>query len=337
VLSRRRKMLLDMCEGIELEMRDALGEELVHVGIKLLKRALAYGPLARDPEWFNDDENFAYVMQQTLYLQHGLVTEVNRLNRDAPELNFRNWSMSGPSRVLILSGWVCSRSASAESALLSIDLREAQISPSEAEQLAELMLRQPRLTSLDVRSNESMGQEGAKALARFMEETCKATNVLHVPRSLCGVTPSKSTLEVPRDLEPVELRVICAELSSHIFSEGITTAMGGATKAKSAVLNRRGASAASEWQPLIWAAKENHVQIVSILLDLGADINQQQPNTTSLSMFSALHWAAAKGHDEMAKMLVERGINKNLRDKHNNTALMLAEKKLNKAIVEMLS
>jgi ankyrin repeat protein len=113
--------------------------------------------------------------------------------------------------------------------------------------------------------------------------------------------------------------------------------MGGATKAKSAVLNRRGASAASEWQPLIWAAKENHVQIVSILLDLGADINQQQPNTTSLSMFSALHWAAAKGHDEMAKMLVERGINKNLRDKHNNTALMLAEKKLNKAIVEMLS
>ena len=33
VLSRRRKMLLDMAEGIELEMRDALGEDLVRLGI----------------------------------------------------------------------------------------------------------------------------------------------------------------------------------------------------------------------------------------------------------------------------------------------------------------
>ena len=49
-------------------MRDALGEDLVKLGIRLLRKALDYGPLARDPEWFNDDENFAYCMQQTLYL-----------------------------------------------------------------------------------------------------------------------------------------------------------------------------------------------------------------------------------------------------------------------------
>jgi hypothetical protein len=58
VLSRRRKMLLDMAAGIELEMRDSLGEELFKLGIRLLTKALQYGPLARDPEWFNDDENF---------------------------------------------------------------------------------------------------------------------------------------------------------------------------------------------------------------------------------------------------------------------------------------
>ena len=83
VLSRRRKMLLDMTSGIELEMRDSLGEDLVKIGIKLLKKALEYGPLARDPEWFNDDENFAHCMQQTLYLQHGIVHEIKNLNTDA--------------------------------------------------------------------------------------------------------------------------------------------------------------------------------------------------------------------------------------------------------------
>ena len=82
VLSRRRKMLLDMSEGIELEMRDALGEDLVKLGIRVLNKALAYGPLSKDPEWFNDDENFAHCMQQTLYLQHGITSEIKRLNSD---------------------------------------------------------------------------------------------------------------------------------------------------------------------------------------------------------------------------------------------------------------
>ena len=75
-------MLLDMSEGIELEMRDALGEDLVKLGIRVLNKALAYGPLSKDPEWFNDDENFAHCMQQTLYLQHGITSEIKRLNSD---------------------------------------------------------------------------------------------------------------------------------------------------------------------------------------------------------------------------------------------------------------
>ena len=105
VLSRRRKMLLDMTSGIELEMRDALGEDLVKVGIRILNKSLNYGPLAKDPDWFNDDENFAHVMQQTLYLQHGIVSEISRLAADNSHLSLRGWSMSGPSRMLLLSGW----------------------------------------------------------------------------------------------------------------------------------------------------------------------------------------------------------------------------------------
>ena len=42
VLSRRRKMLMDMVTGIELELRDHLGESHFNYGISILKRALAY-------------------------------------------------------------------------------------------------------------------------------------------------------------------------------------------------------------------------------------------------------------------------------------------------------
>ena len=43
VLSRRRKMLLDMVSGIELELRDHLGDHLIHFGIAVLNKALRYG------------------------------------------------------------------------------------------------------------------------------------------------------------------------------------------------------------------------------------------------------------------------------------------------------
>ena len=73
-----------------------------------------------------------------------------------------------------------------------------------------------------------------------------------------------------------------------------------------------------------------------MLLDLKADINEQQPITTALSAQTALMYAAQKGHEEMTKYLLDRGADKKLRDKHNNTALMLAEKKQNREIIIML-
>ena len=211
VLSRRRKMLLDMTAGIELEMRDALGEGMVKFGIAVLKKALLYGPLSKDVEWFNDDENFALVMQQVLYLQHGIVSECSRLAADSPDLNLKGWTMTGPSRILLLAGWVYYRASNKSTggdAAMSIDLREANLTQSEAEQLAELLAKQERLTSVDVRSNESMGMAGAEALAKFLESG-KSDSVLHVPRSLCGVTPSNSNVSVPKSMQPVDLRIIC--------------------------------------------------------------------------------------------------------------------------------
>ena len=335
VLSRRRKMLLDMMAGIELEMRDSLGEDLVKLGIRLLKKALDYGPLARDPEWFNDDENFAHCMQQTLYLQHGIVSQMKTLATDTTAISFKGWKVRGPSRILLLAGWafdkITARRADAE-ASLAIDLREASLDASEAGQLAELLAANPRITSVDVRGNESMDLAGAQALCKFMGGLGRG--VTHVPRSLNGVTPSSSSLEVPKSPGPVELRLLCAELHSHIFSEGVSAGMG---NKKNTVLNRRGISAANEWQPFLWAVKENRLDIAECLLDeFGCDINEQQPITNSSNQSSALHLAANKGLDAMVTWLLKRGAKKDLKDKHNNTPLRLAESKGNKEIIIML-
>ena len=166
----------------------------------------------------------------------------------------------------------------------------------------------------------------ALRLPREFIESKKGVGV--VACSTMGVTPNSSSLEVPRTIEPCHQRLLIAELRTFVFAEGVSAGMGmGPRKDKPITLNRRGAFAANDWQPLLWAAKENHVDIAGALLDLGADINEQQPITSSSSKFSALHAASQKGNIEMVQLLLSRGIDKGLRDKHNNTALMLAEKK----------
>ena len=126
VLSRRRKMLMDMCEGINLELRDvannkpglgsAAQREMVgNFAVSLLDRCLRYGPLDKDRpvEWYNNDDNFADVMQQVLYLQKAINAEGTKLlaalDSNAPTLNFQKLQMGNRARVLLLAGWVRSR------------------------------------------------------------------------------------------------------------------------------------------------------------------------------------------------------------------------------------
>ena len=89
--------------------------------------------------------------------------------------------------------------------------------------------------------------------------------------------------------------------------------------------------------PLLWAAKENHLAIATKLIELGVDVNEQQPVTGQLSQrHSALHVAAQKGNLEMVDLLLAKGADRNLRDKHNNMALHLAEKKKHTDIIARL-
>ena len=139
-------------------------------------------------------------------------------------------------------------------------------------------------------------------------------------------------------LHPVDCRLLCAELRTFVWADGVAASMGLAPrKDRPATLNRRGAFAANEWQPLLWAAKENHLQIAKKLIELGVDVNEQQPATGQLSAkLSALHVAAQKGNVEMVDLLLAHGADRTLRDKHNNTALMLAEKKKHMEIIMRL-
>ena len=73
------------------------------------------------------------------------------------------------------------------------------------------------------------------------------------------------------------------------------------------------------------------------LLERAHDPNKQEPaQDKGTSGYAPHHWAAQKGHLEVLQLLLLHGANKNLKDKHGNTAQALAEKKGLKEIVALL-
>jgi ankyrin repeat protein len=70
---------------------------------------------------------------------------------------------------------------------------------------------------------------------------------------------------------------------------------------------------------LIWAASQNHYQIVKMLLDAHADPNQQD----HLGL-TALMEAARSGHTQIVQILLDAHANPDLQSKKGYTALMLA-------------
>ena len=328
-------MLMDMANGIELELREALSETVYPLARKILKKALEYGAYSNPPEWFNNDDNFAKVMQETLYLQRTLINEIQHLKAaiDKSELILKNWKARGPARIMLLAGWIHAR-ASVEHVF--IDLRESELSPDDAEQLARLMTTSAKLTSVDVRGNDSIGERGANALVNFMA-AAKVRTANSVPRSLNGVTHNRSHLQIPKQISIVDCRLLCAELESNVFAEGVSAGMGAKGAKGTATLNRRGGSASDSWQPLLWAAKDNNMVVAEMLIAKGHDVNKQESmQDKGLSGYAPLHWAAHKGHAKMVDLLLAQGANPTLLDKHSNTPKMLAEKKGEAEVVAIL-
>ena len=83
--------------------------------------------------------------------------------------------------------------------------------------------------------------------------------------------------------------------------------------------------------PLMFAVQESHIDAVNYLLDQGADVNLQQE-----SGYTALHFAAAKGYFNALKRLVKNGADVKARDKNNRTPLMLACESVNKKAIDSI-
>ena len=72
--------------------------------------------------------------------------------------------------------------------------------------------------------------------------------------------------------------------------------------------------------PLIHAAREGHLAVVTYLLDQGSRINHQARSFND----TALYLACCKGHSEVVQVLLERGADPTLRDLHGWTPLITA-------------
>ena len=335
VLSRRRKMLMDMRDGIALELRDQLDSKLGPYAVKVLTCAMDFGALHHAPDWFNNDDNFAMVMQSTLRMQHELTREAKKLwdHNEKVEISFKGWTEKGllGSRACMLIGWVINRASQAE---VSIDLRDCGLTSEDGVFLARALDEIPRLTSLDVRGNHGLAGEAVQELVKAMKDERPGH-----PRSLCGVTPLNTRLEVPRKFDTsvsfVDTELIVAELEGHLYSESVTAGMGSAGSGADVIqLNRRGGAGAADkggWLPLLWAAKKNHLQIAEQMIKNNTNINVQESAAAKSNKYTALHTACSSGNIDFARVLLQAGADQSIQDINGQTAKQLTEKKVSTA------
>lgn len=85
------------------------------------------------------------------------------------------------------------------------------------------------------------------------------------------------------------------------------------------------------WNPLIYAAANGHQEIVTFLLDCGAEINATTDNGTT-----ALMMAVRGNHYETVKLLLARGANLQISNEAGETAIDWAEKRGHRNIVQLL-
>ena len=94
-------------------------------------------------------------VQQALFLQHAIKKEMSRLPMDdaSTAISLRGWQGQRRS-LLLLAGWALARQNPAGCA---VDLRECNLTPDEAERLAEVLRCCPKLVAVDIRQNEGIG------------------------------------------------------------------------------------------------------------------------------------------------------------------------------------
>ncbi|MEJ2719372.1 MAG: ankyrin repeat domain-containing protein, partial [Deltaproteobacteria bacterium] len=97
------------------------------------------------------------------------------------------------------------------------------------------------------------------------------------------------------------------------------------------LLLKRGACIGCGNVPLIWSARGGNPQVVRLLLDSGAPVDQRDSRG-----YTALTWASAMGWAATADLLLERGADIDARSESGQTALHIAAANGHGDVVELL-
>ena len=355
VLSQRRKTLLDMEKGMEGELRQYFRESrnktLSDAASMILDKALDWGIFEQPPAWFNSDDNFASAVQQLLNTKASLVDSVSKLPLQKDAVTLTGWKLlpeqefkyvSRP-RLSLLAGWLrCMPSAT------SIDFRDIGLTPEEAEAIAGMITKLTKLTTIDVRANESMGKRGADA---FTAALFAEGGALH---SLCGTSQGQKYLEVPRkDLAATDALLYAAELESatpgasgtrrrpqhrhssarrvrphRLHSPFVTTHP---SQCPDVLRSPASPRADSQWAETISAEQNINKKTSKLMLKTRVDGH---------AGWYPLIWAARDGNSELIKAMLDRGLDIDQKegDKHDAgyTPLMSAANKGHARAVELL-
>lgn len=85
------------------------------------------------------------------------------------------------------------------------------------------------------------------------------------------------------------------------------------------------------WTPLMTSALYGRTEIGKLLIEKGAKVNEK-----SNAGWTPLMYAAYNGHIEIGKLLIEKGADVNTKSRDGQSALSLAEARMDSAFVEML-
>ena len=85
------------------------------------------------------------------------------------------------------------------------------------------------------------------------------------------------------------------------------------------------------YKPITLAAHYGHPEVLKRLIEKGEDVNDKMPDGST-----PLHHAAVEGHADCVRLLLRHGADATARDKDGETPLDVAQRKSQKAVVEIL-